>query len=60
MNQLVKLTTDQIMSVTHEMSPEECRMLLYTLAERAAVNREERMNYAESQIWQLCKSRGLD
>ena len=60
MNQTVKLTTDQIISAIHEMRPEECRMLLYTLAERAAINREERMDYAESQIRQLCQSRGLD
>ena len=60
MNQPVKLTADQIIGAIHEMPPEQCRMLLYTLAERAAVNREERMDYAESQIRQLCQSRGLD
>ena len=60
MNQTVKLTTDQIISAIHEIPPEECRMLLYTLVERAAINREERMDYAESQIWQLCQARGLD
>ena len=60
MNQPVKLTTDQIIGAIHEMPPEQCRMLLYTLAERATVNREERMDYAESQIRQLCQSRGLD
>lgn len=50
MNQTVKLTTDQIISTIHAMPPEECRRLLYTLAERAAANREERMEYAESQF----------
>ena len=60
MNQTVKLTTDQIISAIHEMPPEECRMPLYTLAERAAVDREEHMDYAKSQIRQLCESRGLD
>ena len=40
MNQPVKLTADQIIGAIHEMPPEQCRMLLYTLAERAAVNRE--------------------
>ena len=60
MNATIKLTTEQIIDFIHQMSQKEKRAVLIALAEKASVGQQERMKYAESQVRELCKFRGLD
>ncbi len=60
MNLTVELTTDQVVGFVQQMPAEERRALLLAIAEQAAVNREARIDYAETQFRQLCADRGLD
>ena len=60
MNLTIELTTKQIIDVIQQMPPQEKRTILIALAEKASVGQEERMKYAESQVRQLCASRGLN
>ena len=60
MNATIKLTTEQVIEFIHQMPPKEKRAVLIALAEKAILGQEERMKYAESQVRQLCASRGLN
>ena len=60
MNATIKLTTEQVIDFIQQMPPKEKRAVLIALAEKASVGEEERMKYAESQVQQLCASRGLN
>lgn len=60
MNATIKLTTEQVIDFIQQMPPKEKRAALIALAEKASVAEEERMKYAESQVRQLCASRGLN
>ena len=60
MNLTVELTTDQVVGFVQQMPAEERRALLLAIAEQAAANREARIDYAETQLRQLCTDRGLD
>ena len=60
MNATIQLTTEQVIDFIQQMPPKEKRAVLIALAEKASVSQEERMRYAESQVRQLCASRGLN
>lgn len=60
MNATIELTTEQLIDFIQQMPPKEKRAVLIALAERTRVGEEERMKYAESQVRQLCTSRGLN
>ncbi len=60
MHATIKLTTEQVIDFIQQMPPKEKRAVLIALAEKASVGQEERMKYAESQVRQLCASRGLN
>lgn len=60
MNATIQLTTEQVIDFIQQMPLKEKRAALIALAEKANVNEEERMKYAESQVRQLCASRGLN
>ena len=60
MNLTVELTTDQVVGFVQQMPAEERRALLLAIAEQAAANQEARIDYAETQLRQLCADRGLD
>ncbi len=60
MNATIELTTEQLIDFIQQMPPKEKRAVLVALAERTSVSEEERMKYAESQVRQLCASRGLN
>ena len=60
MNATIELTTEQLIDFIQQMPPKEKRSVLIALAERTSVGEEERMKYAESQVRQLCTSRGLN
>lgn len=60
MNATIRLTTEQVIEFIHQMPPKEKRAVLIALAEKASLGQEERMKYAESQVRQLCASRGLN
>ena len=60
MNATIRLTTEQVIDFIQQMPPKEKRAVLVALAERANVGQEERMKYAETQVRQLCASRGLN
>ena len=60
MNATIELTAEQLIDFIQQMPPKEKRAVLVALAEKTSVGEEERMKYAESQVRQLCASRGLD
>lgn len=60
MNATIQLTTEQVIDFIQQMPPKEKRAVLIALAEKAGIGEEERMKYAESQVRQLCASRGLN
>lgn len=60
MNATIQLTTEQVIDFIQQMPPKEKRAVLIALAEKASIGEEERMKYAESQVRQLCASRGLN
>lgn len=60
MNATIRLTTEQVIDFIQQMPRKEKRAVLVALAERSSVGQEERMKYAETQVRQLCASRGLN
>ncbi len=56
----LELTDEQVVALVKQLSPERKRAVLLTLAEDARARREERLDYAEAQLRQLCAERGLD
>ena len=56
----VELTIEQVLALVQQLSPEQKRSVLLMLAEDARARREERLDYAEAQLRQLCAERGRD
>jgi hypothetical protein len=56
----LELTENQAIELVKQLSPEHKRAVLLSLAEDARVQREVRLEYAESQLRQLCAERGRD
>ncbi|RKU35132.1 hypothetical protein C6496_17735 [Candidatus Poribacteria bacterium] len=60
MNLTLELTTEQVIDLVQQMSPEEKFLVVRALAKETQAERKERMEYAESKVRQLCAERGLD
>jgi hypothetical protein len=56
----VELTIEQVLALVQQLPPEQKRSVLLMLAEDARARREERLDYAEAQLRQLCAERGRD
>ena len=56
----VELTDQQVVDLVKQLPPERKREALVALAQDAAARRDERMQFAETQIRRLCAERGLD
>ena len=56
----VELTDQQVVDLVKQLPPERKREALVALAQDAAAGRDERMQFAETQIRRLCAERGLD
>jgi hypothetical protein len=57
---MVELSDAQVMELVKQMPPERQRAALLALAAGAASRREERVQYAESQLRRLSAQRGRD
>jgi hypothetical protein len=49
-----------LLALVKQLSPEQKRLVLMTLAEQGRAQREARVDYAEAQLQRLCAERGLD
>jgi hypothetical protein len=56
----ITLTGEQIVEAFQQLSPEQKRRALFALAEQAQANRPARLAFAEQQIRQLARQRGVD
>jgi hypothetical protein len=56
----VELTIEQVLTIVQQLSPDQKRSVLMTLAEAGHARREERLDYAEAQLRRLCAERGRD
>ena len=56
----LELTIEQVLALVQQLPPEQKRSVLLMLAEDARARREERLDYAEAQLRQLCAERGRD
>jgi hypothetical protein len=56
----VELTLEQVLALVRQLPPEQKRSVLLTLAEEGHTRREERLDYAETQLRRLCVEHGLD
>lgn len=56
----LELTDEQVVALIKQLPPERKRSALLALAEDARARREERIDYAESKLRQLCARRGLN
>jgi len=56
----LSLTDEQVVDLIKQLPSERKRAIILTLAENAESRRDERIKYAESQLRQLCKEKGLD
>ncbi|NHZ72651.1 MAG: hypothetical protein GWP17_06180 [Aquificales bacterium] len=54
------LSNKQVIDLVRQLPPLPRRTALFSLAQEAAHQRNERMVYAETQLRQLCAHRGLD
>ena len=54
------LSNQQVIDLVRQLPPLPRRTALFSLAQEAARQRDERMAYAETQLRQLCNERGLD
>lgn len=55
---LLNLTNEQVYELVSQLSPEIKRNLLMKIAEEISTKRLERMNYAETQLRELCNKCG--
>jgi len=56
----VELTTEQVLSLVRQLPPERKREVLVALASETQTSHESRMAYAEEQLRQRCRERGLE
>ncbi|MGC8785173.1 MAG: hypothetical protein ACP5RN_12420 [Armatimonadota bacterium] len=56
----LELTDEQVVALIKQLPPERRKLALLALAQDARSRQEERMDYAESQLRQLCAQRGLN
>jgi len=56
----VELTDDQVLSLFRQLPAEKKRVALRTLADEAIVRRDENMAYAEAQLRERARERGMD
>ncbi len=54
------LSDDQVLELVRQLRPDQKRAALMALAEGATQRREERLEFAESQLRRLSAARGLD
>jgi TRAP-type C4-dicarboxylate transport system substrate-binding protein len=54
------LTTKQIIDMIKHLTPEQKRIVLLELAKEAETQRQERLDYGESQLRRLCNERGIN
>ncbi|MCI0533609.1 MAG: hypothetical protein L0Z50_00125 [Verrucomicrobiales bacterium] len=57
---VLELTNEQVLSLVRQLPSESKRVALLELAREAGARREERMAYAEAQLRQRARERGLD
>jgi len=57
---VLELTDEQVLSLIGQLPSAKKRAALLALARDAAVRREDRMAYAEAQLRQRARERGLD
>ena len=57
---VLELTDEQVLSLLGQLPPAKKRAALFALAQDASTRREERMAYAEAQLRQRARERGLD
>jgi len=57
---VLELTDEQVLSLLGQLPPAKKRAALLALARDASTRREERMAYAEAQLRQRARERGLD
>ena len=56
----LELTDQQVVELVKQLPPERKREALFALAADTAARRDERMEYAETQIRRVCFERGRD
>jgi hypothetical protein len=54
------LTTKQIIDMIKHLTPEQKRIVLLELAKEAETQRQERLDYGESQLRRLCTEKGIN
>jgi hypothetical protein len=54
------LSDEQLIELVKQLPPQSKRVVLLALANEAEQQRQSRMEYAESQLRNLCVERGLD
>jgi hypothetical protein len=57
---IVELTTEQVIKLVRQLSPEDKRQVLVVLADETPLQRDRRMALAEQRLRSLCAERGLD
>ncbi|HEU0008906.1 MAG TPA: hypothetical protein VFT34_03720 [Verrucomicrobiae bacterium] len=57
---VLELTDQQVLSLVRQLPPESRKAALLALAQEAAGRRHERMGFAEDQLRQRARERGLD
>jgi hypothetical protein len=57
---VLELTDQQVLSLVRQLPPEARKAALFALAQEAAGRRHERMAFAEDQLRQRARERGLD
>lgn len=56
----LELTDQQVVALVKQLPPDQKRLALLALAEGAAARRDERMEFAQTQLRRVCAERGLD
>jgi len=54
------LTTKQIIDMIRQLTPEQKRIVLLELVKATETQRQERLDYGESQLRRLCTERGIN
>lgn len=57
---ILEVTDAQIIELVKQLPPERKRSVLLALAKESDREREERLEYAQTQLRRLCAERGLD
>lgn len=56
----LELTDEQVVDLVRQLPPERKREALLALADEVKARRDQRIEYAETQIRRLCAERGLN